>query len=83
MLVQAVTKRVAYLCFGGNTGEAQQNNKLEVKDFFVHGDESCFGYIFLNAAKAEILRMGFFFRRMGVRYPLFDYFCKCNYSVKK
>ena len=61
MFVQAVTKRVAYLCFGGNTGEAQQNNKLEVKDFFVHGDESCFGHFFHNAAKSEILRMGIFF----------------------
>ena len=60
MFVQAVTKRVAYLCFGGKTGEVQQNNKLEVKDFFVHGDESCFGYILHNAAKAEILRLGFF-----------------------
>ncbi len=76
MFVQAVAKWVAYLCFGGNTGEAQQNNKLEVKDFFVHGDESCFGYIFHNAAKSEILRMGIFFCRMGVRYPLFTYFCK-------
>ena len=71
MFVQAVTKRVAYLCFGGNTGEAQQNNNPEVKDFFFHGDESCFGHFFHNAAKAEILRMGIFFSAAwacGIRF---------------